>query len=675
MSPQRSFLLRRQVIAAIVVITAIAIPAGAQPAQDCGNRGCASANQIWVPAAQIHEIKNQFVAAVRQFAGAMAGSYGDERSQILSSIASLDRARTQWDEAIRVYEETLAAFAETADVHVGLGTVYLDRARIDDALRELAEAGRLDPRRADVHSLSALAYGLGNRPDDAARSLLNASMLDGGNPITLYGLAQQLIKSGQREQAAAALRTFHDSARTRPATNGPTAPFERVSLLRQAAGVAPIFPLHRYRQGFTLLLAGSYEEAIGEFKRAAATDPLTETTGSDDPVALASAALRQGQLALALKALEAAVTVAPGRSEVLRLLGVAYWADGQYDKSIAQLNAATRVASGDERSRLALADVLVEAGRAAEAEQSLKDTIQVIPDSGAAHYRLGQIYQTRSLPPQAILAFETAATLTPLVGLDRLDETIGGLYVNQANFERAVDAYVHRVDVNPNSADAHHKLGEIYFLQGRDDEALAEFVAALIIDPRHSDALSAACQVYVRMGRYTEAVDSGRQALALNARHNEAHYAIATSLMRLGQSEEGKKELEIFQKMQAEAMANAQRQSELKFTLLSGAMSLDKGEYVAAAGLFRTALAADPDSVDVQRDLGIALMKTGQYDAAIQPLARAAQLEDRADLHQLLADAYKAVGRLDDSQAQAVLAERAAERGKQERLRKITAGR
>jgi hypothetical protein len=41
----------------------------------------------------------------------------------------------------------------------------------------------------------------------------------------------------------------------------------------------------------------------------------------------------------------------------------------------------------------------------------------------------------------------------------------------------------------------------------------------------------------------------------------------------------------------------------------------------------------------------------------------------------LLADAYKAVGRLDDSQAQALLAERAAERGKQERLRKITAGR
>ena len=469
MSAQGRLFLRRQVIAAVVVTTTIAVPAGAQPAQDCGSRGCASSNQIWVPAAQIHEIKNQFVAAVRQFAGAMAGSYGDERSQILSSIASLDRARIQWDEAIRVYERTLATFAETADLHVGLGTVYLDRARIEDALRELAQAGRLDPRRADVHSLSALAYGLGNRPEEAARSLIDASTLDGGNPITLYSLAQQLIKSGKREQASDALRAFLESAHKKSiegsGTSGATAPFERVSLLRQVASVAPIFPLHLYRQGFTLLLAGSYEEAVNEFRRAAAADPLTETTGSPDTIVEAGAALRQGQLAAATRALEAAVTPAPGRSEAHRLLGIAYWVDEQYDKSIAQLQAAILVAPGDERSRLALADVLVDAGRIADAEQSLAETVQAIPDSGSAHYRLAQLFQTRTLLPKAVHEFDAAAALTPLVWIDRLDSTIGSLYVSQASFESAVDAYVRRVDVNPNSADAHQKAWEIYFLR------------------------------------------------------------------------------------------------------------------------------------------------------------------------------------------------------------------
>ena len=53
-----------------------------------------------------------------------------------------------------------------------------------------------------------------------------------------------------------------------------------------------------------------------------------------------------------------------------------------------------------------------------------------------------------------------------------------------------------RVDVNPNNADGHRKLGEIYFLQGRDEEALAEFFAALLIAPGSPDALAGAGQVY-----------------------------------------------------------------------------------------------------------------------------------------------------------------------------------
>jgi len=663
----------RPAISAIVLTATIAARAAAQSAPDCSTRDCASLNQIWAPAAQIHELKNQFVATVRQFAEALAGTYGDEGRRISSGIQSLDRAREQWDDAIVAYETMLSKVAESAEVHVALGTVYLDRNRVEDALRELAAAGRLDARRPDVYSLTALASGLAHRPEEAAQALLKAAALD-SNPITFYNLAQQLIKSGRGEQARDALRMFEDSRRRTPggsgATNGPASPFERVSLFRQAAGVAPIFPLQPYRQGFALLIAGNYEQAVAAFKRAAADDPLIAySPGTVDAVVDAGAALRRAQLPLALSELEAAIVKAPDRSEAHRLLGVAYWADGQDDKSIAQLNAAIRLASHDERSRIALADVLIDTGRFAQAEQSLKETVQAIPDSGLAHYRLGQLHQTLTMLPQAVHEFETAAGLGPLVGMDRLYETIGGLYANQADFDRAADAYATRVDVNPNNADAHRKLGEIYFLQGRDVEALAEFVAALLVDPKSSDALAAACQAYARLGRYAEAVDSARQALALDARHREARYALATSLMRLGRTEEGKKELEIFQQVQAEAMANTQRQSELKIALRDAALSLGSGDYLAAASLLRKALAIDPDAGNVQRDLGIALMKLGEIEAAIQPLTRALQSDDGAELHQLLADAYRALGRTADSQTQAALVVRAAEHKKEERLR------
>jgi tetratricopeptide (TPR) repeat protein len=273
--------------------------------------------------------------------------------------------------------------------------------------------------------------------------------------------------------------------------------------------------------------------------------------------------------------------------------------------------------------------------------------------------------------PRAVHEFETAVTLDPLVGLDRLYETIGGLYVNQANFDSAVDAYAKRVDVNPNNADAHRKLGEIYFLQGRNDEALAEFGAALLIDPESSDALAGASQVYERLGRYAAVVDLSRRALALDASHNEARYALATSLMRLGNTDEGKNELEIFRRVEADTMANAQRQSELKVILRDAALGLAKDEYIAAAALLRKALTIDPNIASVPRNLGIALMKSGRYDEAVLALDRSLQLEDTAEVHQLLADAYRSLGRLADSESQSALVARAIGRMKEERLRKM----
>src|SRR6185436_20374224 len=85
----------------------------------------------------------------------------------------------------------------------------------------------------------------------------------------------------------------------------PAVPFDRASLLRQASGVAPIFPLHAYRQAFTRLRAGDYAQAVTDFRRAAAGDPLVaDSSASGNAVAEAGAALRRMQLGAALKDLE-----------------------------------------------------------------------------------------------------------------------------------------------------------------------------------------------------------------------------------------------------------------------------------------------------------------------------------------------------------------------------------
>jgi tetratricopeptide (TPR) repeat protein len=662
-----------------ILIVLVGVAAAMHAATAAAAQSPPDASQLWVPAAEIHEIKNQFVAAIRQLAEGLAGRLGDEGRRLPSIIDTLDRVRAQWDESIRRYEAALTGTAETAEGHVALGTVYLDRHRIGDALREFAAAGRLDSRRADVHRLAALAFALDKRFGEAADALRRADTLD-GDPITSYARAQYLILSGRQDEAVPVLRTFHQSLQSRViASDGSvqsSAPFERASLLRQVSGVAPIFPLETYRNGFSLLLTGSYDRAVAEIRRAAAEDPIVVESGqAGDSVAEAATALRRGQMPLALRTLESAVAAGPNRLEAHRILGVAYWADGRFDESIAQFRAAIRLSPRDERSRLALADVLVEAGQVVEAEHVLEETIALLPDSGGAHYRLGQAFQALSLLPRAVQEFEVAAALDPLVGVDRLYETIGGLYSNQASFDAVVGAYVKRIDANPNHADGHMKLGEIYFLQGRDDEALAEFFAALLIDPSNSGALAGAGQVFSRAGRHAEAVELSRRALARDPGHKGARYALATSLMRLGQPEDGKRELEAFQRMQAEAIARARRESELKALKLDAARRRGDGDLPGAAALLRRALAYDSNDASLLGDLAAALIGSGQSAQAIATLEQALTLSDSPDIHQLLADAYKSAGRLPESEAQLALSTRARERMKEERLLKISGSR
>jgi tetratricopeptide (TPR) repeat protein len=667
-------------LATALVLSVALTPSGHAAAQSqaaCNTPDCTRRDELWVPAGRIHEIKNQFVDAVRQFTEAAAGTFGDEGPQLLTSLDAARTTLARWDAALRSYEMLVAAMPDSAEVHVALATVYLDRDWRGEALRELAAAARLDSRRADVYNLAGLAYAQAGKPSEAAEAFRAASALDGADPITFYSLAQQLMRAGQRDQGTDALRRFQESEwprlRRQPSRQ-PSTPFERVSLLRQAAGVAPIFPLHPYRPGFVLLLSGQYDAAIAEFARAATADPLT----ANGIIAGQASALRRGQSPEAIAGLEQRLTgpaSGEARAEILRILATAYWVDGQFERSIARLGDAIRLAPENERARIALADVLLEAGSSDEAERALTGTIAVIPGSGHAHYRLGQLFQSRSLLPQAVREFEAAAALDPLVGLDRLYETIGGIYTNQASFDQAIGAYLKRIDANPNNGDAHKSLGEIYFLQGRHDEALAEFAATLLIDPGSAGALVGASQVFLRQGRFDESRDFAAQALALDSRLKDARYAHAMSLVRLGRTDEGRRELEVFERMQTEVMAGTQRQSELNTIRRDAAARLKDGDFAAAAPLLRRGLTLDPKAADIHRDLGIALSGVRQFKEAAAVLEGAVQLEDSAQVHQLLAEAYKALGRTDDSQTQTALAARVIERAKAERLQKLNGAR
>ena len=246
------------------------------------------------------------------------------------------------------------------------------------------------------------------------------------------------------------------------------------------------------------------------------------------------------------------------------MLGLALETDRQHERSIEELAAAFARNRADDRAPSALAEVLLGLERPADAERVLRDELDAVPGSGIARYQLATLLSSSGRTAEAITVMERAAASAPAIGQDYLYDTLGTLYISDANLAGALGAYRRRVLVNPNHGDAHRKLAQIYLELGRHEEAYAEFAAALLLDPANAEAHAGEAQVHLRRGEYDAAEQSARRALALNPNHLSAQYALGAALLRLGRTAEGTAALDAFRRLQDAAQAAADREWELK---------------------------------------------------------------------------------------------------------------
>lgn len=677
MSPLRALVLT------LIVVCACASIAGAQATAECPTSPCEPAAQstspayaqLWSDASAAHQHKLQFVDAFQRFLRAEGGTFGDEGRALTDALESMGRSLAAWDESIARTKARAARMTPGAEVHVALATMWLDRYRLDEAVRELDAVDHSGDRRnrADVHLLHALALGALNRNQEAVRALRESVALDPDNPVAYYALVQQLSHLGRTGDVSDARRGLERALQRRRTAkrddDGRFAPFERVDLLRQAPGVAPIFAHARYAAGIAALQAGDYEGAVAKLREAASGDPLVSGTGpAREAIGRAAAMLQEGRLDGALEQMRTAVGAWPEVSELYRLLGLAYWIADEQGKSIEHLRKAMTLAPGDERALVRLADVLVSERRYAEAERELRASpVQ----SGQITYRLAQIYQRQALLDDAAKAMRESDAFGAVVGRDYFYQSWGSLLVNQADFDGAIAAYARRIEVNPNSAEAHRQIGEIYILQGRHDEALTELSVATWLDPADAKAHAAAGQVYTRLLKYPEAIAALTRALSLDDSLREARYALGTVLMRTGREAEGKAALETFGRQQAEAEALGRRDFEIDALRRQASKQALAGDGSQAIALLQQVLALDPENSRSHRDLGVALLRSRSADEAIEHLRRAQQLEETSEGWALLTEAYATAGNADESARMRAAYADAVRRARIERIREL----
>lgn len=294
------------------------------------------------------------------------------------------------------------------------------------------------------------------------------------------------------------------------------------------------------------------------------------------PPAEALRLIEEGRATEAIPILEDAARKEPSSAAIQFQLGFALSAAGEDERAIAAFRRVLELQPELRAAKLNLAHLLVKTGKAAEARPLLEQCLEQQPDDAKAAWLLGRALAQMGEWRAAAEAFEKAARREP-------DDAELGLALAQA-WERAGER---------------RRAAEIY-ARFPDNPAALERLGVVEME---SGSLDAAI-------RHLESARSRGATPAVL-------YALATAYLRNRQLEQAA--------AVAEALAAAEP-ANAEVRLFYGRILRDQKKYPEAARQFEAATRLRPDSGEAWNELTAALMLSRQYEAALEALERARQI-------------------------------------------------
>jgi hypothetical protein len=98
--------------------------------------------------------------------------------------------------------------------------------------------------------------------------------------------------------------------------------------------------------------------------------------------------------------------------------------------------------------------------------------------------------------------------------------------------------YIHLIEIDPNDARAHKRLGRALGAQGKVDEGIAHLQKAIALKPDEAEPHYDLGSIYLRAGRMTEAFNEFREAVRLNPRDYQALGSLGIISVQAGKLEQ-----------------------------------------------------------------------------------------------------------------------------------------
>lgn len=161
-----------------------------------------------------------------------------------------------------------------------------------------------------------------------------------------------------------------------------------------------------------------------------------------------------------------------------------------------------------------------------EAVTWLKKTVEIKRDFTLAYYALGTIYQSHSNPDEALASYEKAVQYDPKNPTAQM--TLGLGYFDLKHNDEAAIQYLKRgIELKPDYAEAHWRLGLAHHHKKDDAEAVREILEAIKYDPKDLQAYLALASVYKDQKKYAEAVQYLKKAAGVAPKDFRPHKELA----------------------------------------------------------------------------------------------------------------------------------------------------
>jgi len=219
----------------------------------------------------------------------------------------------------------------------------------------------------------------------------------------------------------------------------------------------------------------------------------------------------------ALPLLERALAADPDSALTHAAMAEGYWWKFQLTSDrawVARSEAAAR--EGERRNPdspevLTIAGLLIaNTGRLEQAQAAYMRAIELRPERGDAHRRLGMSYLAANDDAHALAALQRAVEVEP--GYHRNRYALGGYYASRAEYDKAIEEFTKTVELIPLEPNAHFALGSNLSAAGRYPEAEKELRIAIDMGETPT-ALNNLGFCLMQQGRDQEAVTYFNRAL------------------------------------------------------------------------------------------------------------------------------------------------------------------